>query len=62
MTRNELPSHIAGGRVDRIDIARMANAKWLLVSEKPGDIATKVYESEAEAIQAYEEIKQERGL
>lgn len=68
MTHDEMPSHDKHGRRDRVGVYKICGAneyhgeKWLVVSEKPGDIARKVCGSEAAALQICAELKEERGI
>lgn len=62
MTHDELPSHSPYGKRDRVGMHWLAPGKWILVSEKPGDLAVKSYTDEQQALRDLADIKAERGI
>lgn len=63
MTHNELRRHNQHGKKDRVLFEDLiVGKKWLVVSEKVGDLAWQVFDNIDTAIRAYEDIKAERGI
>lgn len=57
MTHEELAAHNTYGRRDKVDIHELVPGKWIVISEKPGDLAAQMFDDLAEATQAYQDIK-----